>query len=885
MAWWKGGGKAATRRSFPARIDTMRGVTAAAQRFDLTKEADRKRLAKAQEQWQTDAWFYVDTVGEAINSRRFIANSFRRVRLYAAFQRDPDAEAIAVGDATRPTDSDAEMPTGEEVATTDPGDFLPEQWALRAEEIVAGFSARDGGQAVLMERLGVNLFVPGECYLINRKVPARAAVVVNDPAAPNGARLERPGEIEQADDWEVRAADEIRVDPQATLADAARSGVMLVDGPDQRDGIPLAPDAFIERVWRKHPRWSAWADSNFRAAIGTLEELDLLARLARVSLRSRLVAGFITFPDELDFGAADAPAGEGEGGQGRRVSLDRDLAELWTSVIGDETDVASVAPVPLRGPKEFLDGVKHVPIPARYGETEMKQYDAAVARFGRTIELPADALSSVADMNHWNVWQVSEETYEAYIEPLVTIGTEALTFGLLRPLLAQENCPPEFLERLVVAADASQLVRRPDRGKVAAEGHGMFALSDEAWRKANGFGVDDAPSDDELRRRLAIARGLIAETLTTLMLEQAGIVDEGATQVVADAAAAKRAANAPGAAPDDEEADTEEAPPEEEQAAAAHAAIVAAAGQQAAAQSLGLADRVLRERLLVTFDAALSRALDRAGARLRTRSQRVTEARATLNAAGTVANADVGRVLGPALVAAIASDSDLFGDAFVDLRDRFDSWVGDTQAAALDTLAAVAGAELTTEVRASIEAEQAEDRDEAWDWVLGALLALATARVRGDAPAAGTEDGEFDPAIAVPPGLVREALAIAGGEAVERSTGGGLTALASGEPVGGPSTGSVIRRAFAATGFPWSGYVWNYGLAPRQRPFEPHRALAGLRFSTWTSPELANEAGQWPGVAFWHPGDHWYCRCDFAPVISEASAASAYPEQHPSEED
>lgn len=862
------------RRSFPAKIDTSHGSVAAAQRFDLTKEEDRKRLAKAQEQWQNDAWFYVDAVGEAKNAVRFVGNSFRRVRLYAAFQREPDAAPIAVADAVEPSDSDAEMPTGEDAQTTAPGDFLPQNWADRAEEIVRGFSARDGGQAVLMERLGVNLFVPGECYLINRKVPARAAAMVDTGDGLGTMRRERPEEIEQVDDWEVRAADELRADP----ANADR--VMLVDGPDQRQGTTLNADAYIERVWRKHGRWSSWADSNFRAAIGTLEELDLLARLARVSLRSRLVAGFITFPDELDFGAADTPAGEGSGGGGRRVSLDRDIAELWTTTIGDESDVASVAPTPLRGPKEFLDGVKHIEIPARYGEGERAQYGAAVERLGATIELPNDALGSKADMNHWNVWQVNEETYEAYIEPLVGVATDALTFGLLRPLLAEENCPPEFLERLVVAADPSQLVRRPDRGKVAAEGHGMFTLSDEAWRNANGFGDGDAPSDDELRRRLAIARGSIGETLSAAMLEQAGLVDEGTATAIADAAAAKRAANAPGSTPEGD--DTAEEAPEDDQAAA-RAAIVAAAGQQTAAQALSLGDRVLRERLLATFDAALTRALDRAGARLRTRASRVSTARERLNAAGTVPNHDVGRVLGE-LAANLATDEDLFGDAFADLHDRFDSWTADTQAAALDTLAAVAGDDFTSEMRASIEAEQAEDRDEAWSWVLGALLALATARIRG-AEFAGGDGGEFDPTIAVPPGLVREALAVAGGEVVERSAGGGLTSVATGEPVGGPSTGQVIRRAFAAVGFPWSGYLWNYGLAPRQRPFEPHRALAGVRFDNWTDPVLANEAGQWPGVAFWHPGDHWYCRCDFAPVISEAAAASAYPELDTSEED
>lgn len=855
MAFWNR--KTDSRRS-PASIGRhpkTEGITAAAQRYDLTSEADVKRLAKSQEQWQADAWFYVDAVGEAKYAERFIANAFRQIRLFAAWQRDGESEPVNVRAAVMPTDSAADLPSGEEASTIDPADFLDEKWAAIAERIVAEFAARDGGQAVLMERMGVNLFVPGECYLVNRKVPERRPAMIADPAASGGERLERPDEIPKVDDWEVRAADEIR---KSTRDDKR---VMLVDSPDQRDGVELDADAYVERVWRKHGRWSAWADSNFRAAVGTLEELDLLNRLARASIRSALVAGFVTFPDELDFGAADQPAGEGSGAPGKKVSLDREIVELFTTVVGDEADPNSIAPAPIRGPKEFLDGIRHIAIPSRYGAGERAQYEDAVKKLARTLDLPVEVLLGMMQTTFANAAQIDQDTYDDHLAPLVSVAVEAVTFGLLRPMMLEEGCPPDVVARLVAAADPSQLVRRPDRGKVAAEGHAMFALSDKAWRQANSFGDDDAPSDDELRRRLGVTRSILTSDLSVLLLEESGLLPEGTADRLA---AQKQAGN-------DETIDVVDEPADEEAAAA----VTAAASRVGAAHSLALADRVLRERLLATFDASLTRAVEKAGARLRTKASRVGDARAALNAAGTVPNTDVGRVLGPALVAALATDDDLLAGAFEDLHDRFDQWVGDTQAAALDTLEAVA--EVPPSRRAELEAEQEEDRDDAWAWLLGALLALASARIRGGDLEPGGDEGEFDPTIAVPPGIVREALGIAGGEVVERSAGGGLMSI-TGQPVGGPSTGSVIRRAFAQAGFPWTGYVWNYGMAPRQRPFEPHRALAGQNFATWTDPVLANEAGQWPGVAFWHPGDHRYCRCDFAPVIAEAAAAAAYPD-------
>lgn len=828
-------------------------MTAAAVRYDLTDEGDRKKLAKAQQKWTEDAWYYVDTVGEAKDCERFVGNSFRRLRFYAAWQREPDEPAIAVRDAIRTDDAAADLPSGQEPADVAEEDYLDEMWAQRAEEIVAGFAARDGGQGVLLERLGVNLFVAGEALLVNRAVAERR------PTA-----AERPEQVPTVMDWEVRAVGEIR---KAQTGD----GMVIVDTPDQRDGIPLEGDAYVERVWRKHARWSGWADSNFRAAVGVLEELDLLARLSRASIRSRLLAGMLTLPDELDFGDADQPAGEGNGGS--RVTFDREIAEAMTAVIGDEADPNTVAPLVLRGPVALLgsDAVRVIEFPRRYGEDERAEYEEAVKRLGRTLDLPVERIVGMADLNHWTAWQVDDTTYEAYIEPLVDVAREALTYGLLRPLLTEEGCPPEVVERLLVNADPSALVRQPDRGKTASEGHGLFTLSDEAWRQANGFSAADAPSDDELRRRLAMTRSTLSAEVFTFLLEEVGLLPAGTAEKVAamkPAGGQSAPAGNSGAEPVDEQGipDGEGDQPE------ARAAVVAAASRLVAAHSLSLADRVLRERVTTAADAVVSRAVERAGAKLRTRAQKHTDTRAALRNAGDVPNTEVGRVLGDAVVSALANDEDLFGDAFEDLHSRFDQWTADVQADALDTLASVA--EVSDTERTSIEREQAEDREQAWGWLLGALLALASAKLRGGDIA--DTDGEFDPSIVVPPGLVREALAMAGGERVERAAQGGLLTV-TGQPVGGVATGRVIRLAFAQGGFPWSGYVWNYGLAPRQQPFEPHRALAGAEFATWDDPLLANAAGVWPYVAHFHPGDHWYCRCDFAPVIAEAAAASAIP--------
>ena len=132
MAFWN---RRAQQDRYPARVTLVgrEGVTAAAQPFDIDNPVDRERLAKLQQQWQTDAWLYLDKIGELKDAYRFVENSFRRLRVYAAFQRSPDEEPVPVMDATEVPDGDDNVPAE---------DVLPVEVAELAESIMADFTAR-----------------------------------------------------------------------------------------------------------------------------------------------------------------------------------------------------------------------------------------------------------------------------------------------------------------------------------------------------------------------------------------------------------------------------------------------------------------------------------------------------------------------------------------------------------------------------------------------------------------------------------------------------------------------------------------------------------------------------------------------------------------------
>lgn len=826
-------------RRSPASLRVATGEVASVRRYDLNSDKDVAALARSQTEWQSAVWFYSDAVGELIDSRRFIENAFRRVRLYAGFVRDPDAEPVPVLQARRGAEERGDAAD----ESKRPADaFLDEKWAREAHDVVESFRANDGGQAKLMGRLGVNIFLVGETYIVNRVVSPTE--VDADGLVLNEART----------DWEVRSVDEVRE------SRAVQGRLELIDAPGQQAGVVLEPNAFVERVWRPHPRWSSWADSNCRAAVGVLEELDLLAKLARGSIRSRLVAGLALVPDELDFADPDQ---ERTGQQ--TTKFDRDLEEAFASAITDEADANTVAPLALRGRADALKEFRVVEFPRRYAKEDREQYEQAVRRLGQTIELPVDRMAGMADVNHWTAWQIDEETYRAHVEPLVGVGTEALTYGLLRPMLADMGCPADVLNRLVVAADASMLVRRPDRGQVATEGHGLGVLSDDAWRRANGFSDDDAPDEVEQIRRLAFSAGL-DQAATVKILGALDLLPEDVAAALAEMPETV-----------DQGTGVERVPPTPEESAGRPATdpapatsrerdAVAASAAPTPLDSLSLADRLLSERVLTAADAAVSRALDRAGARLRTRAQKRQTSREALVAAGDVPNAAVGRALGEAATAALASSDVLFDGAFDDLRPQWDAWVDGVQQTALGSLRAN-GADVSDEEWRELREQQERDRDDAWAWL---AAALALAAVDLFSRAGNVEDpgvGEFDGTVLVSPAIVREALARAGGTLPTVDVGGGVAALLGG-PVGGVATGDLLRRAFAAHGLLWSGFRWDYGDASlRQRPYEPHRALSGVVVGSWSDDRLAN-ATDWPRVGSLYPGDHRHCKCSFTPLIA-----------------
>ena len=765
------------------------------------------------ESWQREAYRFYDEVGEIRYGARFTGNAMSKLRMFVAVQPDARSEPVPL-DAV---DEDGER-------------YVSESDAAAADAALLRLRSPEGGLPELQREWGINDFVVGESYLVGWQ----------DAPFPGAEPEER---------WDVVSIDEL-----VRSSDGRGWALRLRPGDSGDKLIPLGPDAFVLRIWQRHPRFSAVADSPLRAVLDLCDELQILSKMIRATALSRIPAGILLVPSE----GSDGPLDPVDGESGGNVDpLSSDLLEHFSAGVRQDLvgSASQIVPFLLRGEREDLAAVELIEFKREIDKVAGEQRQELIRRIANGVDLPPEILLGMADANHWTAWQVDEQTYSAHIEPRAILLAQALTVGYLRPALEAMGVPEP--DRFQVWFDPTALVTHPDRGSVAGEAHDRIAISDEAYRQATGFPESSAPSDDERLRRVAEKNPGAAATPPLSVDETIG----------GDAAGVE-----PGPPPG--------GPPEPPTALPASAALLQAVSQ-ARVDGLGFRlvdlDRALRQRLQIAADAAMRRALERAGAKLRSKAQ--VAGGVAADAVAPVSNAEVAATLGPSLVAAIdVSEGDLLDGAFDELGERFLSWTDRVQQQSLRVLQQTGG-DLSDAALAAIRSQQQDDRNEAWLLLLGLLQATAKRRLYDPRPEAdltpGEPVGELDPTVLVPAGLVRQSISRAGGSLGPTTNGGAILVPGSPVPVptGGIATGQLIADTFQqALGIVQVGWIWLYGDAgSRGEPFPQHEALDAVRFDSWTSPELASDGG-WPFVDYYYPGDHLYCQCDFAPAFDEVPA-------------
>lgn len=847
-----------------------------------------RSMASNRQEWQSLAWGYRDLIGELRFALQFRARALSRMSIYAA-QIDPEnphaEEPIAL--SLRHHEDEEKRAR----VTVSP------KLAEAAEEELARLPLSAG-----YAFLGVwseNFDAAGECWLHARRDPATGDEV-----------------------WSIRSISEVGVGiTSVTVEDESLAGYARQ--------VDLETEE-LYRLWVPHPQRARFADSPLRAMIDVLEDIVLIGRELRAVARSRIASnGLLLIPrgltksnNTLDETVAMTPAEAAS-------SFVANFTAGLTAPISNEGHPGSIAPMVIIGDLADLEGVKHVKLDREDSPTLLDKQEKALRRMANGLDVPPEIVTGMAEVNHWTAWQIDSATARHHLEPGARMMVDSLTVAFLRRALIKRGFPAEEVKLIRAWYDLGGLTENPNRRQDALDAFDRLGIGPEALRDALGFEPEDAPSLEQMLLMIANKQGVEPAMATALL--RMHVREEGGDAPELDALPAVTPQALPAGATRPEPAGAPAAPggptggvpvaqrPPNVVASAtrprmcscgadltilgacslgmsAHDALIRlSTGSRATfadlqgsgyllrleeSQRLMEVDRALRVQIVGAADAAMTRALEKAGSRLRAKATARPELSARLRGVEALA---VGRAVGRQQALALnADDGHLLAGAFAELGQKFIGW----------TLAAIENVALRVLRLLGLKPDSARGRkvaerlrsgmgarvDQGWERLHEQLLQRAARLVFSLPTEDEQEDGEPVEG-SVPPYLVRGALAVVGGLP---ETSGGLDEYGrsvTGEPVGGLGNGETVRQELTENGGYEVGYTWVYGITTKDRKFDPHWDLEAERFSGWTDPKLAT-VDKYEGRYTWvgdnfQPGDHNGCMCDYVP----AWALPAYAEQ------
>jgi hypothetical protein len=398
---------------------------------------------RADQAWQMEALQFRNRLGEIRYASDFYARSLRRLKLFAGTVGDD-------GKISQSTNPDSIRLVN---AIQDPG----------------------GGRQVLLGKYGQFMFTCGECQLLY--LPERVE---------DGTRI--------AESWEMLSIAEIQ----------------KRDGRDVRFRLPggtpdQLPDGYrLYRLWQRDPIYSSWADAPMRSVLDLCEELAILTLVVRARALNRLAGNGILFvPNDITV----TPRGPVPDEDPKEDPVLAEIIKALLAPIEDIGAASMVAPLLMRGDPAAGKEIRHISVrdvQEVFPENALREQ--TIRRLAISLDMPAEALTGIGDVNHWGGWQIERESWR-HAEPIAQQLCDDLSAAYLRPTLAQGSLGPEAVAREVVAMDAAAITTNPDRGADAADAFDRGAIGYRAYRDALGWDNEDAPAQDEIDLMLLFLNG------------------------------------------------------------------------------------------------------------------------------------------------------------------------------------------------------------------------------------------------------------------------------------------------------------------------------------------------------------------------------------------
>lgn len=593
------------------------------------------------------------------------------------------------------------------------------------------------------------------------------------------------------------------------------------------------PD-YALRIWRASPMKFEKPDSPLRSVAVQCEQLLLLNEQIGATARSRLPAGLLLLANEFSF----PPRPDDPPTDGANMTDDAffgELIDFLVTAVNDGDSAGRIAPGILRAPYEMIDkGAKLIDFGREMDKTFAEMREELLRQIAAGLDLPPEVITGYADLNHWTMWGVDESAAKLHVDPDVLHVLDGLTRGYLWYALSGDSDEiTDDAKRFVIWRDYSDLTSRPLSIDQAITLFNDDVISATELRNVANL----APQDETALPADIAARAEAVGTYFRAGFEAQAVLEALGLPSIAHTGAAPITVQSE----DEIEATPNDAPAGPENVDRGRPPITASAGIYLG--DLGDIDRSLAARIIESTEAAFARALERAGAVVRTKAKKDRQVSAQIDG---ISNLEVTRHLGASRIETmqVTLDQLIPADTFDPLGDRLRSLLSRAQTETRSRLSQLIDRELP-------EGTEEEDRDAAIAFFVAALMAIASQRLFTDSPDLDpSETGEISDAIA-PASLVYDTMSIAGG---------GSPASTPDAPRG-LALGQRTRSILADHGYITTSKTWVYGdRSLRQTNFEPHLALDGD-----VDPQVPGPA--WLPGPFMFPGDHRGCACALVPTI------------------
>jgi hypothetical protein len=434
--------------------------------------------------WQETAWAYYRQTGAARQGVEWLANGLSRCHLYVGL--------VATDGVADPMPVQVDKPVTEQDQQEDPD--LPDQATVDlAREILSELHDGAVGQGEMLKRLAIHLLVPGESWLIAYARPP----LLGDPATGMQNTVQAAGGEEAGTAWAVVSRNEWQPGENGSVR------VKLPRHPQRgADGWVELPaeSTVVIPVYQPDPEDALRATSRFESIVRDLDELDGLSRRVAADILSRLVgAGVFAVPESAVVvgGSPSMTALTGD------PLISQIMGAASTAVKNPDSPSAHV-PIILKISDEAIAKLQHLTFATPFDQQIPVLRDAARKAVAVGLDIPANVVLGVEDLNHWSAWSIDEQAIKSHLGPLASTICTTLTREVLWPVLRAAG--HDRVERLAVWWNAEAITLRPDRSQTTLQAHQQRIIGGRAARRVLSFGEEDAPTPEELAAPAAMTQ-------------------------------------------------------------------------------------------------------------------------------------------------------------------------------------------------------------------------------------------------------------------------------------------------------------------------------------------------------------------------------------------